>query len=112
MAEIARPAPVVAYADEPLRAAVYRMAETGYTRMPVVQDGKVAGMISLQDMLRARARSLTEERERERVLPHPPAVPDRCSRDGSRALTWRTPERRRFVGRPSGCGGLSARHAG
>ncbi len=66
--EIARPDPVVAHVDEPLRAAVYRMAETGYTRMPVVEAGKVAGMISLQDMLRARTRNLTEERERERVL--------------------------------------------
>ncbi len=27
--------PVVAYPDEPLRAVVYRMAETGFTRLPV-----------------------------------------------------------------------------
>jgi H+/Cl- antiporter ClcA len=62
--------PVVAYADEPLRVVVYRMAETGCTRMPVV-DGKsrkLVGMVSLNDLLRARVRALDEERHRERVL--------------------------------------------
>jgi CBS-domain-containing membrane protein len=62
--------PVVAHADEPLRAVVVRMAETGLTRMPVVdrESGELAGMVSLADLLRGRLRSLTEERERERVL--------------------------------------------
>lgn len=62
--------PVVAYPDEPLRAIVYRMAETGLTRMPVVEshDGKLVGMISLEDLLQARVRNLNEERTRERVL--------------------------------------------
>ena len=63
--------PVVAYPDEPLRVVVYRMAETGFTRMPVVERGdtaKLAGMISLEDLLHARTRNLTEERSRERVL--------------------------------------------
>jgi H+/Cl- antiporter ClcA len=61
--------PVVAQADEPLRAVVYRMAETGITRMPVVDGGgKLAGIISLEDLLRARVRDLEEERRRERVL--------------------------------------------
>src|SRR5262249_31010697 len=62
---------VTAFPDEPLRVVVYRMAETGVTRMPVVQnDGsrKVLGMISLADLLRARTRDLEEERKRERVL--------------------------------------------
>jgi H+/Cl- antiporter ClcA/CBS domain-containing protein len=71
MAELARKDPVVAYVDEPLRAVVYRMAETGVTRMPVVErglDGRIAGMVSLEDLLRARTRNLTEERARERVL--------------------------------------------
>jgi len=61
----------VAYADEPLRAVVYRMAETGLTRFPVVENaesGKLAGMVSLHDLLRARERALQEERHRERVL--------------------------------------------
>ncbi|HEU5375022.1 MAG TPA: chloride channel protein [Ktedonobacteraceae bacterium] len=63
--------PVVAYPDEPLRTVVYRMAETGYTRFPVVErsdPGKLLGMISLNDLLKARVRNLEEERHRERVL--------------------------------------------
>ena len=62
--------PVVAYPDEPLRVVVFRMAETGFTRLPVVETGtrKLAGMISLHDLLQARVRNLNEERHRERVL--------------------------------------------
>jgi H+/Cl- antiporter ClcA/CBS domain-containing protein len=56
--------------NEPLRAAVYRMAENGVTRMPVVEreTGKFLGLISLDDMLKGRARHLEEERRRERPL--------------------------------------------
>ncbi len=62
--------PVVAHPDEPLRVVVYRMAETGLTRMPVVESdsGKLAGMVSLEDLLMARVRNLNEERHRERIL--------------------------------------------
>jgi len=60
--------PVVASPDEPLRAVVFRMAETGFTRMPVVEDGRLAGMVSLHDLLMARVRNLHEERIREQVL--------------------------------------------
>jgi H+/Cl- antiporter ClcA len=63
--------PVVAYPDEPLRTAVYRMAESGYTRLPVVErehPDQLLGVVSLQDLLKARVRSLDEERHRERVL--------------------------------------------
>ena len=62
--------PVVAHPDEPLRAAVARMAETGLTRFPVVDRDtrQLAGMISLNDLLAARIRNLQEERHRERVL--------------------------------------------
>jgi CIC family chloride channel protein len=61
--------PVVAYADETLRIVVNRMASSGFTRMPVLdRDGKLAGMVSLQDLLSARARNLSEERDRERVI--------------------------------------------
>jgi CIC family chloride channel protein len=62
---------VTAYPDEPLRLVVYRMAETGLTRMPVVErdnPSKLVGMVSLTDLLRARTRDLEEERRRERVL--------------------------------------------
>jgi H+/Cl- antiporter ClcA len=62
--------PVVAHPEEPLRAVVFRMAETGFTRLPVVHspNGKLAGMISLRNLLLARVRNLHEERQRERVL--------------------------------------------
>ena len=62
--------PVVAHPDEPLRAAVLRMAETGLTRFPVVDrdNRQLAGMISLDDLLLARVRYLHEERQHERVL--------------------------------------------
>jgi H+/Cl- antiporter ClcA len=62
--------PVVAYPDEPLRVIVFRMAETGLTRMPVVDRDtrELEGMVSLHDLLLARVRKLNEERERERVL--------------------------------------------
>jgi H+/Cl- antiporter ClcA len=63
--------PVVCYPDEPLRLVVYRMAETGRTRVPVVTDPeskKLAGIISLDDLLKARVRDFDEERRRERVL--------------------------------------------
>jgi len=67
----AEPAGLVAYADEPLRVVVYRMAETGLTSFPVVDrnnGSQPVGRISLQDLLSARARDLSEERDRERVL--------------------------------------------
>ncbi len=62
--------PVVAHPDEPLRLVVLRMADSGFTRMPVVENetGKLVGMISLDDLLLARVRNLNEERHRERPL--------------------------------------------
>jgi chloride channel protein, CIC family len=71
LAEIAQPEPVVAFADEPLRVIVHRMAESGFSRLPVLEpdsDRRFAGMISLDDLLRARTQNLAEERTRERVL--------------------------------------------
>jgi CBS domain containing-hemolysin-like protein len=63
--------PVVAYPDEPLRAIAFRMAESGFTRLPVVERGsavKLAGMIALSDLLTARTRQLHHEQRRERVF--------------------------------------------
>lgn len=62
---------VVAYPGEPLRYVLERMATTGLTRMPVVDPTdhrKLVGLITFTDLLRARQRSLDEERVRERVL--------------------------------------------
>jgi chloride channel protein, CIC family len=70
LANVARAPKAEIYPDEPLRAAVYQMAEQGVTRMPVVERGtrRWLGMISLEDLLKARTRHLEEERRRERVL--------------------------------------------
>jgi H+/Cl- antiporter ClcA/predicted transcriptional regulator len=71
IASLVNGSPVTAFADESLRAIVYRMAEHGLTRLPVVArdaPAQLVGMISLRDLLHARARTLTAERHRERVL--------------------------------------------
>jgi CBS domain-containing protein len=62
--------PIVAYPDESLRMIVYRMAETGLTRFPVVdrERRRLVGMIALRDLLKARALNLDAEQRRERVL--------------------------------------------
>jgi H+/Cl- antiporter ClcA len=68
--ELVRTDTLVANPDESLRVVVYRMAEKGITRMPVVDraTGKFLGLISLDDLLKARGRHLEEERRRERPL--------------------------------------------
>lgn len=76
--ELVRSSPETAYPDEPLRVVVYRMAETGLTRLPVVERNdsrKLVGIVSLNDLLKARVRSLDEERRRERVLTVPRIFP-------------------------------------
>jgi len=70
--QLARANPVEAYLDEPLRVVVYRMAEQGVTRMPVVENKgsrRLLGVVSLDDLLKARVRDLEDERRRKRVLP-------------------------------------------
>jgi chloride channel protein, CIC family len=70
LGDLVRQEPIKAAPDEPLRMVVYRMAEKGITRMPVVEEssGKLLGLISLADLLKARSRHLEEERRREQVL--------------------------------------------
>jgi CBS domain-containing protein len=77
VAAIAR-APIVALADEPVRAAIHRMAENGVSRLPVVDRSEppaLVGLITLKEALKARARHLEEERRRERVLPLDAIIP-------------------------------------
>lgn len=59
-----------AFPDEPLRSIVYRMAENQITRVPVVEPDsrKFVGLLALDDLLKARARHLEEEKRRKRVL--------------------------------------------
>src|SRR6185437_3299314 len=71
LATIANQNPPVVFPNESLRAVVYRMAASGSTRFLVVDrkdQAKLLGLISLEDLLRARTRNLQEERTRERVL--------------------------------------------
>jgi H+/Cl- antiporter ClcA/Mg2+/Co2+ transporter CorC len=79
LASIVRTKPVVAYPDESLRMVVYRMAETGLTRFPVVsrRGHTLVGMIALTDLLKARALTLDAEHRRERVLGSQIAIPFR-----------------------------------
>jgi len=70
LGELVRAETVEAFEDEPLRALVYRMAEKGITRIPVLEreTRKFLGLVSLDDLLKARTRHLEEERRREQVL--------------------------------------------
>jgi CBS-domain-containing membrane protein len=79
LASIMRAGPVVAYPDESLRMVVYRMAETGLTRFPVVERNghRLVGIIALTDLLKARALTLDAEHRRERVLGTRIAMPFR-----------------------------------
>jgi CBS domain-containing protein len=72
LADVGYTQPVVAYPDEPLRVVVYRMAETGLTRLPVVvrsNSRQLVGILTLTDLLQARTRTMEAEQRRERVLP-------------------------------------------
>jgi CIC family chloride channel protein len=70
LGECVRKETVQAHPDEPLRVVVYRMAEKGFSRLPVVDRNtqKFLGLISLEDLLKARGRDLQEERQRSRPL--------------------------------------------
>ncbi len=87
LASVIRKETAVAYPDEPLRVVVNRMAETGLTRFPVVESEparRLAGIISLEDLLHARVRHLEEEQRRERVLRiHLPFTGDRDGQTSS-----------------------------
>jgi chloride channel protein, CIC family len=83
LADVIEREAVVAHPDEPLRTVAYRMAETGLTRLPVVERGarrRVVGMIALADLLKARVRNLEAERRRERFLSARVVAPGRSRR--------------------------------
>lgn len=92
--DLAHPNPIVAYPDEPLRAVVYRMADAGVTRVPVVkreEPRSIVGMISLRDLLMARSRNLDDERRRERILQLRMLVPGRFRRSARARRTSASP---------------------
>jgi len=73
LSEMAQTSFVAAFPDEPLRMVVHRMAEKGITRLPVIErdSRKLLGLLSLDDLLKARSRHLEEERHREQTLRFP-----------------------------------------
>jgi CIC family chloride channel protein len=63
--------PITAFNDERLLSVVTRMANSGFTKLPVVtreDPGKVIGIVSLSDLLKARLAAQDVEERRERVL--------------------------------------------
>jgi chloride channel protein, CIC family len=70
---------VIGTPEEPLSRLVERMVQDDSGRAPIVdpETGRLVGLVSRQDLLRVRARQVSEERERSRVLRFgpPPAVP-------------------------------------
>jgi CIC family chloride channel protein len=70
LGDLVRTSMVATNPDEILRVVVYQMAEKSVTRMPVVEPitGKFLGLISLDYLLKGRARHLEEERRREQTL--------------------------------------------
>ncbi len=68
--ELAAPPKVIAYPDEPTRAAADRLAETDSESLPVVEPttGKVVGLFTREDAFRARVVWFREENVRERHL--------------------------------------------
>jgi CIC family chloride channel protein len=79
LGDLVRASTAEAHPDEPLRVVVYRMVEKNCTRMPVVERGtrKFLGLVSLNDLLKARSRHLEEESRRERSLKFKWFVPER-----------------------------------
>jgi H+/Cl- antiporter ClcA len=66
---IPKPAPLVAYSDEMLRAAAERMATRHVYALPVVERGtdKVVGLLSAEDVLEGRVRNFERENKHARV---------------------------------------------
>ena len=63
--------PTTAFSDERLLSVVQRMANSGFTKLPVVtreDTSKVLGIVSLTDLLKARLAAQDVEERRERVL--------------------------------------------
>jgi chloride channel protein, CIC family len=83
--DLVRTDAVEAYPDEPLRVVVYRMVEKRCTRMPVLErtTRKFLGLVSLNDLLKARSRHLEEESHRERSLKLRLFPPERQNPDGT-----------------------------
>lgn len=88
----AEPNAPIAYPTETLRAVAYRMAESGFTELPVVaapDDHRLVGVVTLPQLLEGRLRDLREARHAERVLTlwpvqRLPSMRAGCRRSGDR----------------------------
>ena len=90
-------AAAVAHGDEPLRAAVHRMAELGLTQLPVIdrsEPPQLVGLVTLKEALTARVRHLEEEGRRERVLPLRAMIPFPRFRGSGAAADKPKPDRK------------------
>ena len=71
VADILEPEPLTTYADESCRTAAEKMAQARVGRLPVVSVDdrqKLVGIVTLTDLLKARARYVEGERRRERFI--------------------------------------------
>ncbi|WP_370468368.1 chloride channel protein [Streptacidiphilus sp. P02-A3a] len=70
VADAAEPCRLVVHTDHTLRQIAYLFAETSLTSAPVIDpgNGRLAGVITLPDLLHARLHDLTEEHHRQRIL--------------------------------------------
>ncbi|HET6815829.1 MAG TPA: chloride channel protein [Mycobacteriales bacterium] len=71
--------PVIAHPDETLRTVAYRMAASGFARVPVLErgTGRAVGLLTLSQLLQGRLRDLREAREVEQVLRFRVVLPTR-----------------------------------
>lgn len=87
LASLLERSPPMIFSNETLRTAVQRMAESGVTRLLVLNPADsrhLVGKIALHDLLSARVRHLEEERRRERVLPWEYLLPQQLFPRGQR----------------------------
>ena len=54
--DLMTPDPLTVSPDTPVREAAHKIVETGHNRLPVVEDGRLAGVVSRVDVLGALAR--------------------------------------------------------
>jgi CBS domain-containing protein len=61
--------PLLGYADELVGQLADRMAAADFGRVPIVDgEGRLVGLVARRDLLRARARVRTEEKDRAKLL--------------------------------------------
>jgi CBS domain-containing protein len=69
LVEDANRSPVTVYPDETLRQVATMMADNKLSHYPVIdEDGKFAGIITIEDLLAGRSREALRETNRDRVL--------------------------------------------